>query len=255
MDEFSRTDIFYTIVEGNYEEFLKDLESLDNINVVDVNGMSLLHFCGEYSRPKYAVNLIEKGIDTELKDKYGNNALWKATFNARGNYELVKLLIDNESNPNSKNRADKSPLELAISFGDERLIGLLSEPEFKYYADWEQLAKLFNYEIGEHDQDWTYTISEPERIDDYLGAYHNLENIEAKYSFVEMIIQSVNDQSDTDFDTYWNRLVPILDYDFDLIKPIIYYWCVWGNGNLDDCFRISERMRKYWLNRIGENVL
>lgn len=217
--------------------------------------MSLLHFCGEYSRPKFANHLIEKGINTELKDKYGNNALWNATFNSRGNYELVELLIENESNPNSKNNADKSPFELAVSLGDERLIGLLSEPEFKYYADWEQLAKLFNYKIGEHDQDWTYTISEPERIDDYLEAYSKLKNIEAKYSLMEMIIQSVNDQSDNDFEKYWNRLTPILDTDFELNKPIIYYWCVWMNDNLDDCFRISGKMREYWLNKIRENVL
>lgn len=255
MDEFNRTNIFYSIVNNDYDNFVKELEFLEDINAVDLNGMSLLHFCGEYSSIKFAESLIEKGINVHLKDNYGNNALWKATFNSRGNYELVRLLIENESNPNSKNNANKSPLDLALSFGDKRLIGLLSEPEYKYYADWEQLADLFNYKIDKYDQDWTYTISESDRIEDYLDAYKNLENIEAKYSLLEMIIQSVNDQTDEEFDKYWNRLIPFLDVDFDLNKSTIYYWCDWMNDNLEDCFEISGKMREYWINKIKEKTL
>lgn len=255
MDEFNRTEIFYAIVDNDYDKFLMELESIKNINMVDINGLTLLHFCVEYSRTKFAANLIQKGIDLEIKDKYGNNALWKACFDARGNYELVEMLIKNQANSQSKNNANRSPLELAITMGDERLIGLLSEPEFKYYADWEHLANLFNYEIGKHDQDWTYTISEPERIEEYLDAYDKIKNKEGKFSLLEMIIQSVNDQSNNDFELYWNKLLPILEIDFELNKSTIYYWCVWMNSNLEDCFKISEKMREYWLSKIKENVL
>lgn len=88
--------------------------------------MSLLHFCGEYTRVNFAEKLIEKRINVELKDKYGNSALCKAIFNYKGKYELVKLLIENGAIANSKNNEYKSPLELAILLGDEKLISLLS---------------------------------------------------------------------------------------------------------------------------------
>ncbi|MEM1001942.1 MAG: ankyrin repeat domain-containing protein [Bacteroidota bacterium] len=255
MDEFGRTEMFYTIVKNDYLKFLEGLESLHDINVVDINGMSLLHFCGEYLRPKFAKHLIDKGIDINLKDKHGNSALWKAVFNSRGNYGLVELLVENESEPKAKNNANRSPLDLAISLGDKRLIGLLSEPEFKYFADWQEIARLFDYKIDAKDQDWTYTISEPERIEDYLNAYDNIKNIEAKYSLMEMIIQSVNDQDDDEFDKYWDRLGPILDKDFELNKPTIYYWGVWSNYDLEDCFRISGNMREYWIEKVKEEIL
>lgn len=255
MDEFNRTEIFYSIVDNDYEKFLAEIESVKDINKVDINGMTLLHFCGEYSRSKFATALIDKGIDLEIKDKFGNNALWKACFNSRGNYELVEILVENQANSKSKNNSNKSPLELAITMGDERLIGLLSEPEFKYFADWEQLANLFNYEIDKDNQDWTYTISEPERIDEYLDAYEKIQNKEGKFSLMEMIIQSVNGQSDNNFDHYWYKLLPLLDIDFELNKPTIYYWCVWMNSDLEDCFRISEKMRAYWINKVKNNVL
>lgn len=255
MNEYNRAEIFYTIIENNYEKFIEELKSLENINVVDINGMSLLHFCAEYSRLNFAYQLINKGIKIDIKDKYGNSALWKATFNSRGNYSLVELLIENGANPNSKNNVNKSPFELAISFKDERLIGLLSEPEFKYYADWLALAEMFNYEICRNDQEWTYTISEPERIDDYLNAYNSLGTIEAKFSLMEMIIQSVNDQPKEKFKMYWERLIPILEIDFELNKPTIYYWCSWMNESLEDCFRISKEMREYWIRKIKEKML
>ena len=34
----------------------------------------------------------------------------------------------------------------------------IKEPEFRCGGNWQDLADLFGYEIGEDDQDWTYTI-------------------------------------------------------------------------------------------------
>ena len=104
MDEFNRAEIFYSIVNNDYDKFVKQLEFMTDVNVVDINGMSLLHFCTEYSSLRFAESLIEKGIDVDIKDNYGNTALWKATFNSRGNNELVRLLIENNSNQNIINK-------------------------------------------------------------------------------------------------------------------------------------------------------
>ncbi|MEM8887212.1 MAG: ankyrin repeat domain-containing protein [Bacteroidota bacterium] len=250
MDEFGRSDIFYTIVDNDYESFLRELSRLKNINIVDINACSLLHFCSEYSRLNFAERLLERKIDLELKDKHGNTALWTATFNARGNYELLQLLLEHEANPHSKNKVNRSPLDFAIIKGDERLMGLLSAPPFSYYAAWEELAERFNYSIDPKEQDWTYVIAEPERIEDYLSAYEELDSKEAKFSLMEMILQALNGQDEEDVEKYGKTVKDLLDRDFDLHEYTIYYWCVWENDNLEESFWISGHMRKYWIQKV-----
>lgn len=44
MDEFERTEIFYAIVNNDFFSFEKELQRIEEINVVDTNGMSLLFF-------------------------------------------------------------------------------------------------------------------------------------------------------------------------------------------------------------------
>ncbi len=127
MDEFRRTELFYSIVDGDEDLFLKLLNLQNDINQPDKNGMTLLHFAAEYGRVSMATKLIELGIDIDAKDSYGNTALWKATFNSRGNYELVKLLIDNNANPNSYNNANRSPVILAETMGNEELLNILNQ--------------------------------------------------------------------------------------------------------------------------------
>ena len=46
-------------------------------------------------------------------------------FNARGDYELVKILIDSGAKPNLKNNAGKSPLDFAKTINNDQLTRLL----------------------------------------------------------------------------------------------------------------------------------
>lgn len=125
-DEFGRTDIFYSVVNGDESQFLKLLATTDDINTKDKNEMTLLHFCAEYSRVSMAKSLIKRGIDLGAKDIYGNTPLWKAVFNSRGRYELAQLLIDHGANPNSANKAGKSPLDFATTIQDKELTKILT---------------------------------------------------------------------------------------------------------------------------------
>ena len=68
----------------------------------------------------------------------------------------------------------------------------ITEPKFRCGGNWQELADLFGYEIGQHDQDWTYTIVESDRIDEYIQAYNTkVTNEDTKFSLMEMIIQSL----------------------------------------------------------------
>ncbi|MCD8528751.1 MAG: hypothetical protein LRY27_01955 [Chitinophagales bacterium] len=70
----------------------------------------------------------------------------------------------------------------------------IKEPEYRSGGNWQELAELFGYEVGKYDQDWTYTVVEPERIDDYIQAYNTIiTNDDTKFSLMEMIIQSLTE--------------------------------------------------------------
>ena len=125
------------------------------------------------------------------------------------------------------------------------------EPEFRCGGNWQDLADLFGYEIGQHDQDWTYTIAESDRIDEYIQAYDTkITNEDTKFSLMEMIIQSLTEQGNEKLmNKKWQQVEPILNNDFDLHRYTIYYWCCWENDDVNDCWQVTPLMREFWINR------
>ncbi len=97
-----------------------------NLNHQDKKGLTALHYIAEYGFLELAKILVEKGADINIKDSYGNNALWIATFNARGKYEMVSLFVKNGGDPFNKNNNNKSALDFAKQIGDDELIDILS---------------------------------------------------------------------------------------------------------------------------------
>ena len=125
----------------------------------------------------------------------------------------------------------------------------IKEPEFRYGGNWHELADLFGYKIDIHDQDWTYTIVEPDRIDEYIQAYDTkITNEDTKFSLMKMIIQSLTEQENEKLmKEKWKLVKPILNKDFDLHEYTIYYWCSWDNENIDDCWEVTPLMREFWV--------
>ena len=71
--------------------------------------------------------LLEKGINVDKVDNFGNTSLWKATFEARGkNYDMIPLLLSYNANFNFKNNYGISPLDFAKEIGDKKLISFFS---------------------------------------------------------------------------------------------------------------------------------
>lgn len=103
-------------------EFLKKVKNLNDINKKFQKGLNLLHFAAEYGELKFATELLKLGIKVNEKNDFGNTPLWTAVFNAKGNYELVDLLLRYGADPNSVNNADNTPLKFAETIHDEELI-------------------------------------------------------------------------------------------------------------------------------------
>ncbi len=96
-----------------------------DVNHKDEQGQTPLQYAAVHKDFKTAKALVEKGADLATIDKYGNGPLWTAVFNARGNYDIVALLVANGANPNTKNKVGRSALDFATQIKENDLISLL----------------------------------------------------------------------------------------------------------------------------------
>lgn len=116
-------NLLHIAIAFNRDDVSAYLVSLGiNVDQQDETGKTPLHVAAGYSNKGIAALLLQKGADTALKDKFGNEPLWTAAFNARGNYDLVKLFKGHKANPNNKNNAGRSPVDFARQINDEQLV-------------------------------------------------------------------------------------------------------------------------------------
>lgn len=120
LDEEKEINLFQHDIQS--ESFLQKVSDLTNVNKKYQKGFNLLHFACEYNNIKLAKELLERQINIEEKNIYGNTPLWIAVFNSNGKYEMVDLLLSYNANSNSVNNADNTPLKFAITIDDEILI-------------------------------------------------------------------------------------------------------------------------------------
>lgn len=100
-----------------------------DLDYQDTDGATALNYCIEYNDEVTATLLVQQNININIEDKYGNQALWYAVFNARGEYNLVNLLLANGADAHHKNHAGRSPLDFASQINDNELIFLLTDNE------------------------------------------------------------------------------------------------------------------------------
>lgn len=53
-----------------------------DLDFQDGNGMTALHYCAEYGDTNTAYLLVQYGAKLDIADKFGNQPLWYAVFNA-----------------------------------------------------------------------------------------------------------------------------------------------------------------------------
>ncbi|MDQ1097663.1 MULTISPECIES: ankyrin repeat domain-containing protein [Chryseobacterium] len=98
-----------------------------DVNHQDKNGKTALHFSVAHGNYLFTKKLLDfKPTQIDLKDNYGNNAMWVATFNARGKYDFVELLKKYGADSNSKNNSHRSAIDFANQIGDNELIKILT---------------------------------------------------------------------------------------------------------------------------------
>lgn len=86
-----------------------------DVNLQNSKGQTALHFLAVYKNDlALAQAIIQQEADLSITDNAGNTSLWTAIFNAQGQYDLVKLLLEYGADLDNKNRTGKSPYDLAL---------------------------------------------------------------------------------------------------------------------------------------------
>ena len=126
-DGEAATPFIHAAFMGNLELLRWLRERGADIDAQDRNGWSALHFAIQENRFDIVQWLVEHGAAIEPQDSYGNTPLWRATFEAHGDYRIVDFLVANGADPGVKNGSGRSPLDMAETFGDRGLCDVLKK--------------------------------------------------------------------------------------------------------------------------------
>jgi ankyrin repeat protein len=90
------------------------------------DGSTALHSAIEHKLPKVLEALVKKCPEAvSIADKHGNQPLWTAAFNARGDYEMVEMLLECGADPEHLNKVSLTPLDIPKRKGEPALLQLL----------------------------------------------------------------------------------------------------------------------------------
>jgi ankyrin repeat protein len=125
-DEFGATPLHYAISEGSVETAMALLSHAADVTVGDGGGKTALHYAVEHKLPSLAEAILRTDpAVVDSADNHGNRPLWAAAFNARGDYDLVKLLLRYGADASHKNNVGRTAVDLASRIGDRTLTQLL----------------------------------------------------------------------------------------------------------------------------------
>jgi ankyrin repeat protein len=120
-------NLLHEAIAQNCSEILNYLLYCNiDVNKVDRDGKTPLHYSTAYNNYAFTKLLLDSnGIEKGIKDRYGNNPMWVAVFNANDYYDVVKLLKQHGVDSQSKNNSNRSALDFARQIGDEELEQIL----------------------------------------------------------------------------------------------------------------------------------
>lgn len=116
------------------------------------------------------------------------------------------------------------------------------------------LVKEFNYPAIT--QDWQYETAQLSDIDKYFAKYHATNDDDIRFLLMEMILQTCEESRHSDWiSNHWPTVKLLLQSNFHIHEYTVYYWCVFQNEDVEDCFYITGPMRTLWNGQSGKFLL
>ncbi|MGG2026300.1 ankyrin repeat domain-containing protein [Gottfriedia sp. S16(2024)] len=126
--DFNTELLAQSIAGENFEISLFLIQNGINVNGLNEDGSSVLHLICDYPNIDVAKEILNHGGNINIRNKYGNNAMWTAVFNCKGKYyDMVELFMQYNPDTTTKNNAGRSPLDFAKQVGNEKLIEILTK--------------------------------------------------------------------------------------------------------------------------------
>lgn len=89
-----------------------------NVQAADREGITPLHIAAMRHHVDVVRLLIDAGADVNAKDKFGNNVIYRATFEANGRVEVIEELLKAGADPTEKNHYGMSAVDLALGIAN-----------------------------------------------------------------------------------------------------------------------------------------
>jgi len=121
--KYSQTALMIAAAEG-LEQMASDLiKAGAEIDAVDVNKDTALHYAAQFKNPRLIELLLQAGANPNLKDKFGETPLIKCAYN--GNRLGVISLLNHKADPSVAQPRWGTPLHFAVGHGDLKAVNLL----------------------------------------------------------------------------------------------------------------------------------
>ena len=119
-------NLLHEAIASNQDDIGEDLIVRGiNVNHQDRRGLTPLHYAAMHKKARLAKRILSAGARHDIEDVHGNQPLWTATFNARGDYRIVELLVAHGSSPKHRNHHGKSAVDFAAQIEDRGLLTTL----------------------------------------------------------------------------------------------------------------------------------
>jgi ankyrin repeat protein len=120
------TPLHFAVGHSNLDAVKTLLDMGADPNKADYRGKTAIF--NAYS-PDILSELLARGAKIEVKnnDGFGYTPLHRVIFFKEKKYELVKILLQADADPNEKDRIGFTPLHIAVGYGDENVVSILIE--------------------------------------------------------------------------------------------------------------------------------
>lgn len=113
VDRLGRSELHYASNEGDFNKVKNLIDNGVDVNLKDKEGWTPLHFAAQSQNHDIVLLLIEAGAEINGCDSHGNTPLSNAVFNYTTDGSVIEILRKYGADPYKSNSYGQTPVDLA----------------------------------------------------------------------------------------------------------------------------------------------